>query len=280
MPTGRPSKDGVSIEEAARILPFGAGPLAAVLLGLALVPLRDAASASNLSFAFMALTIVTAEFGGRAAALATAFTSALSLDYFLTEPYFRLSIEEHEDVIAFIGLAVCGLIAAGLGSSRGERIAALTATRTHRDLLRLILSDWEQGAAGGPQLAGILRACLDAFPLAGAVLRDEANRLVACAGPADERRDVPAEVLEPTSLWPASAPGSVPRGWSPPLPALGGRIVLAGGQATLGWLDVWGNGRSSDTESRQALWDVARLLALLLAARSLEPVAAPYGEGG
>ena len=42
-------------------VPLGAGTLAAVLLGLALVPLRGEVSASNLSFAFMALTIVTAE---------------------------------------------------------------------------------------------------------------------------------------------------------------------------------------------------------------------------
>jgi hypothetical protein len=255
-------------DEGAGYVPLSAGPLAAVLLGLTLLPLRGEVSASNLSFAFMALTIVTAEFGGRAAALATALASALSLDYFLTAPYFQLSIEQHEDVIAFVGLAVCGLVAAGLGSSRSERIAALTVVRGHRELLRSMLHDWDRAAAPGPQLAAILQACVDALPLAGAALRDDGGRLVACATPADERRAAPDALLEPVSLRPVSATRSAPRGWSPPLPSEGGRIRLVAGAATLGSLDVWGNGRSSDTESRQALWDVARLLTLLLAVRT------------
>ena len=37
-------------------------------------------------------------------------------------------------MIAFVGLAVRGLVAAGLGSSRSERIAALTAIGSHREL--------------------------------------------------------------------------------------------------------------------------------------------------
>jgi hypothetical protein len=249
-------------------VPLGAGPLAAVLLGLALLPLRGEVSASNLSFAFMTLTIVTAELGGRAAALATALTSALSLDYFLTAPYFRLSIEEHDDVIAFVGLAVCGLVAAGLGSSRTERIAALTAIGRHRELLRSMLRGWDRAAAPGSQLPAILRACVDALPLAGAALRDATGRLVACAGPADEQRVAPTEVLEPTSLWPRSLAGTTPRGWSPPLPPQGGRVVLLAGEEPVGSLDVWGNGQPSDTESREALWDVARLLTLLLSIRT------------
>jgi uncharacterized protein DUF4118 len=242
-------------DAAVRYLPLGAGPLAAVLLGLALVPFRGTVSASNLSFAFMALTIVTAELGGRAAALATALTAALSLDYFLTAPYFRLSIEAHEDLVAFVGLATCGLVAAGLGSSRSERIAALSAIRRHRDLLRALLRDGDRAAGGGAPLSAVLRACVDALPLAGAALRDGAGRLVACAAPADERRAAPAAVLEP----PARAP------------AEGGRIALAAGASALGSLDVWGDGGAADAESRQALWDVARLLALLLAARAGEP---------
>jgi len=243
---------------------LGAGPLAAILLGFALMPLRDVTSAANLSFAFMALTIVTAELGGRAAAVATALTSALSLDFFLTKPYLRLAIEDHNDVATFVGLAVCGLIAARLGSYRGERIAALAEVRAHHDLLRRFLQSWDEAPADGSRLDGALEACVRLLPLAGAVIRDPAGRLVASAQAPDAERPAPVEVLEPGSLRPAR-PGDGERGWSPPLPAQGGRIALRAGADTMGWLDVWGDGRPADAGVRRALSDVARLLAILRA---------------
>jgi K+-sensing histidine kinase KdpD len=97
---------------------LGAGPIAAVLLGMALVPLRGFTTASNFTFLFLALTILIGEFGGRSAALATAVASALSLDFFLTEPYLRLSIASKHDVIACLGLAGCGILAASLAAGR------------------------------------------------------------------------------------------------------------------------------------------------------------------
>lgn len=114
---------------------LGTGPLAAILLGLALVPLRDFTSASNFGFAFMALTILVAEYGGRRAAVATALCSALSLDFFLTKPYLRLTIVDKHDIIAFVGLGVCGLIAAALGSQRGKRVASLASARKQLEML-------------------------------------------------------------------------------------------------------------------------------------------------
>src|SRR5437667_8037053 len=94
------------------------GPMAAILLGAALVPLRGYTTASNFAFAFVALTIVVAEMGGRGAAVATALCSGLSLDFFLTETYMKLTIAEKHDSIAVAGPTVCGLIAAGFGAQR------------------------------------------------------------------------------------------------------------------------------------------------------------------
>jgi K+-sensing histidine kinase KdpD len=101
-----------------RLLYLGAGPLAAILLGMALVPLRGFTTASNFTFLFLALTILVGELGGRAAAVATAIAAALSLDFFLTEPYMRLSIDSKHDVIACLGLAGCGILAASLAAGR------------------------------------------------------------------------------------------------------------------------------------------------------------------
>jgi hypothetical protein len=242
------------------------GPLAAILLGLALMPLRGLTPASNLSFAFMALTIVVAEFGGRWAATATALVSALSLDFFLTQPYLRLAIEDNHDVIAFSGLAVCGLIAATLGSHRGERITALRTVQRHRDLLRSILRNWDGSAPIGPQLTAVLRAARKVFPLAAAVVRDGRGRLVASCEPADGLRGVPDSILDAdTLLLDAPTAKGEHRRWNPALPDEGGRIALRSGTRTLGWLDVWGDRTSASLESRRALSDLARLLAILVA---------------
>ena len=113
------------MEDERDVVYAGLGPLAAVLLGMALVPFRGVTTASNFTFAFMALIIVVAEWGGRVAALLTAVVSALSLNFFLTEPYHRLTIHGRDDVIAFVGLGACGLLAAALGSARSRRIRDL-----------------------------------------------------------------------------------------------------------------------------------------------------------
>jgi K+-sensing histidine kinase KdpD len=101
-----------------KLIYLGAGPIAAILLGMALVPVRGFTSASNFTFLFLALTILVGEFGGRAAAVATAIAAALSLDFFLTQPYLRLSIDSKHDVIATLGLGGCGILAASLAAGR------------------------------------------------------------------------------------------------------------------------------------------------------------------
>lgn len=97
------------------------GVIAAILLGMSLTPVRELTNAGNFIFAFVILIIVVGELGGRAAAVATAACSALSLDFFLTRPYLSLKIEQKHDVIAFVGLTLCGLVAAALGSRHGRR---------------------------------------------------------------------------------------------------------------------------------------------------------------
>jgi len=124
----------------------GAGPLAAILLGIALVPLRDLTSASNFTFLFLALTIVTGELGGRAAALSTAVSSALSLDFFLTRPYLQLQIQDKHDLMAFFGLAGCGLLAAAL-ASRGRRAPRRAPSREQLERLAAALAELERTAA-------------------------------------------------------------------------------------------------------------------------------------
>ena len=67
------------------------GGLGAIVLGIMLVPFRTLTAASNLAFIFLIFTIIIAELGGRAAGLVAAVVSALSLNFFLTEPYLTLA---------------------------------------------------------------------------------------------------------------------------------------------------------------------------------------------
>jgi hypothetical protein len=238
-----------------------AGPAAAIVIGAALTPLRELTPASNFTFVFIALTIVVSELGGRGAGLLTALVSALSLDFFLTQPYLRLEMENKHDVVAFLGLAVCGLIASSLAAYRRDRIAGLESALAHRRLLDGVLERWDPAQPVGPQLDETLRRCLPVLPLAAVVVRDEAGRVLAASEGA-EPRPPPAGVLQGDSLLVGAEPGR----WAPnlALPAEGSRIPLGAGTRPLGWLEVWGDGRPASLESRRALADLARLVALLL----------------
>jgi two-component system, OmpR family, sensor histidine kinase KdpD len=94
------------------------GAVGAMVLGIVLIPLRTLTAAANRAFVFVAFTIIVAELGGRQAALVTALVSAMSLNFFLTEPYLTLTISKPGDGIAFLALAACGLIAAAFGQRR------------------------------------------------------------------------------------------------------------------------------------------------------------------
>ncbi len=249
---------------------LGAGPVAALALGLMLIPFREATTASNLAFAFLALTIVTGEAGGRWAATATALASALSLNFFLTRPYLTLVIHGRDDVIAFLGLLGCGLIAAALGSRRSER-------RTRQRQLEVLYQGLRRVETGGTTehlLQELLDSACAAFPVAALAARDRAGRLLAGSG--DRRRTAPeaAAGLETCeSLEGARASGRLRA--SLPLPEQGFRLSLLVGRHQFGSLEAWGDGRPANREARQALLALTRIVAMVTAAARLPAATAP-----
>lgn len=241
---------------------LGAGPLLAIVLGVALTPFRESTTASNLSFAFVLLTICVAAFGGRGAGVATALVSALSMDFFLTRPYMSLRIQENHDLVAFAGLTVCGLVAASLGSP--QRIAALREARAHAQLVQQALSSLETGGPVEPEAARLLEQARQILPVRAFVLRDLGDRTV-CAAPRQAG-------LEPIPLQAVAADTLVPRGGSaaalrraPPLAGEGARFALVTHQRQIGWLDFWGDGAPATVSSRQTLTAMARVLGAMLA---------------
>jgi K+-sensing histidine kinase KdpD len=206
---------------------------------------------------------VVAEFGGRGAAIATALTSALSLDFFLTQPYLTLEIADKHDLIAFVGLAVCGLVAAELGARRGERRADVREMRRHRDLLREALVELDAREALEYRVKTLLDASRSVLPLSAMVLRDGGNQVVASSPPI--ARAAPETVLRQDDplLIDVSDRDQQPRAL--PLSPEGARLALTVAGRQVGWLDVWGGRAPASVEGRRTLSDVAQVLAAMLA---------------
>ena len=241
---------------------LGAGPLAAILLGMILVPLRSYTNASNFTFAFMALTILIAEYGGRRAALATALCSALSLDFFLTQPYLRLTIADKHDIIAFFGLAACGLLAASFGSQRGLRTERLRSAWMQLDLFHTAIAEMKGTERFEFRLARLLDAVRDACPVSAAVVRDLHDTVVAASEHGLATSRLPSHVLSSQTLLPREAEADEAQRRDLPLPSEGARLPLVAGNRQVGWLDFWGNGTPANALSRRTIADVAHLIAI------------------
>jgi hypothetical protein len=244
---------------------LGAGPLGAVLLGMAFFPWRGLTTASNFTFAFLALTILVAEFGGRRAAVATALTSTLSLDFFLTQPYLRLEIANKDDVIAFVGLAASGLIAAAFGSQRGERITALRRARAHLDVIHSILRRLESVDPQERVLTEIASVLRLGFPLSAVVVRNERGQVVAFSGPTAPA--AATHLLRSDDLLSGGEPPDAPGRLRFPFPPDGGRLDLYFGNRLTGTLEIWGNGVAAHPEERRLLKDAARIVGAILGGR-------------
>lgn len=256
-------------DDADKLFYLGVGPLAAIVLGAGLIPFRELTTASNLTLVFLVLTIIVGHLGGRWPAVATALTAALSLDFFLTRPYMRLSIESKQDLIAFGGLAVCGLVAAALGTRRGPT----RQLRRQWAVLEEALRHLERRGPGLERLNSILQGVVTAFPVAALAVRNARGEVVASCGPASVRESAPT--LEG---WPDDLAGSE-RGWpksGDELPATGMRLLLSDEGRSLGSLEVWGGRGPMSREGLALLAGVARVVGAIFAQR--ERSSAPLGQ--
>ena len=234
------------------------GALGSMALGIVLIPLRTMVAASNLAFVFLAFTIVGAELGGRGPALVTALVSAMSLNFFLTEPYLTLAITKTDDVVAFFALAACGLIAAAFGSRR-ERLTE-AANRADRELL--ILTRLLERARGGRTPAALLQDLRTDFGLGGLVLRDGQGRVLAATPDTAGALPAPRLALTADTLF-APADETVRFGSKGMrLPEGGGRLTLQTARGPI-TLDLWeGNEEGFTGDESRTLAIAASLLGL------------------
>lgn len=239
------------------------GSLGAVLLGGALIPLRQVTSASNLAFAFIILTIIVAELGGRTAALVTALCSAISLNFFLTEPYLTLVITKRDDLIAFFALVGCGLISAAFGKQRLQWSKAASRAGDRLDVLSSLVGQLRKRAS----LAEILTKLKDKFGLGAIVLRDESGHILAAA-PVDSTPSIPQTQLNVVTLFPSEESRHRLGTEGFRLPEGGGRLSFKTDRASI-FIDLWeGDPQGLDLDKSRTLAIAALILVLELSCRT------------
>jgi len=239
------------------------GGLGAILLGALLIPLRSFTSASNLAFVFLIFTIVVAELGGRGAAMVAALLSGISLNFFLTEPYLTLMITKREDLIAFVALVVCGLVAAAFGRQRRRWSEVAGRSSERLKFLSRLVDHLERRMP----LEAVLKDLQGYFGLGAVVLRDLGDHILAAA-PVGSRPQVPNTELNVVTLFPSEETGLRHGGEGFRLPEGGGRLNFKTDRASIS-IDLWeGDPRGMDLEKRRTLAVAALILVLELSSRA------------
>ena len=128
-------------------VPLGAavGAMGALVIAAVLVPFRDHLPNAEMALALVIPVLLAALVGGRLAGATTAVVSALTFDFFFTQPYLSLRIESKDDVWTFLFLFVVAMVAAEVGI-RGRRGGA--AARESRSELDRLLRVAELSARG------------------------------------------------------------------------------------------------------------------------------------
>jgi hypothetical protein len=193
-------------------------------------------------------------------------TSALSLDFFLTRPYLRLSIDDKHDLIAFAGLAICGLIAAAFGTQRARR----SAHRRHLDLLHEALLTLEEAGPPASRLLQVLDLARATLPVSSLAVRDGRGVLIAGTPRAASYPRPSVSLGMEALLHPGSGVEGLQRRGAP-LPPGGARIELVAANRPVGALELWGDGRPADANDRRVLSDLARSIGARLALETFPP---------
>src|SRR5678815_1530325 len=114
-------------------------------IGVAIEPFRNTVGLENVALGYLLVVVVTAAVGGRAAGLISAFSAALSYDFFLTTPYHSLRIDSVAQVITVALLFGTGLVASLAGRARRRRTVEAD---TQAGIIRLLNAITHATAAG------------------------------------------------------------------------------------------------------------------------------------
>jgi K+-sensing histidine kinase KdpD len=115
------------------------GGIAAIVVASLLIPLRDWFGNTNVALVLVGLVVIAAALGGRLAGLITALSAAVSFNFFHTEPYRTLRIDDREDIITVVLIFVVGVAVGEIALLR-QRAAATAKQRAiaTKDLARAV----------------------------------------------------------------------------------------------------------------------------------------------
>lgn len=97
------------------------GAIGLMVFAMFLVPLRDFLGAANVAIVLLLAVQFLAIIGGRQGGIVGAVVAALSFDFFFTEPYLRLVIDDRHDIITALLLLVAGIGTSEMGALRVRR---------------------------------------------------------------------------------------------------------------------------------------------------------------
>ena len=103
------------------------GAIAAIAVAGLLVPVRSTIDNTNVALILVLVVVAAATFGGRTAGVVTSIVSALSFNYFQTEPYYTLRISDRDDIVSAVLLLVVGLAVGEIAVlARRRQVVAVT----------------------------------------------------------------------------------------------------------------------------------------------------------
>ena len=110
-----------------------AGAIAVILVAGLLTPVRDTFGNTNIALVLVVVIVAAATLGGRLVGAVTSVAAALAYNFFHTQPYRSLSVDNREDVTTVVLLLVVGLIVGELANlhSRRARRRARPAAGAH-----------------------------------------------------------------------------------------------------------------------------------------------------
>jgi hypothetical protein len=93
-----------------------AGAVAAIAVAAALVTVRDTFGNTNMALVLVVVIVAAAALGGRFVGAVTSVAAALAFNFFHTQPYRTLAVDNSEDITTIVLLLVVGLIVGELAN--------------------------------------------------------------------------------------------------------------------------------------------------------------------
>lgn len=115
---------------------YGLAVLLPTLAAAALIPLRVDHGAT-VAIILVVPVVIVAILGASGPAALAAVTAGIAYDFFLTEPYYQLVIDDPDDIVAAVTLVAVGLV---VGLLKGRLVDTTARSAARRDELRHLVS--------------------------------------------------------------------------------------------------------------------------------------------